>query len=107
MKERWRKVKRCWIYEIDGAGHVFHMDVNNKLKRLGFAIHGCIDCIAIANYYLDFISRSKFCPKVVRMDRGNENIYCEDLQVFLIGDPESFYMPSLQEITESKHFRQD
>ena len=25
------------------------------------------------------------------MDRGNENIYCEDLQVFLTGDLESFF----------------
>ena len=24
------------------------------------------------------------------MDRRNENIYCEDLQAFLTGDPESF-----------------
>ena len=24
------------------------------------------------------------------MDLGNENIHCEDLQVFLTGDPESF-----------------
>ena len=48
------------------------------------------DPIAIVSYYLDFISRSKFCPTIPRIDRGNENIYCEDLQIFLRGDPESF-----------------
>ena len=48
------------------------------------------DPIAIVSYYLDFISRSKFCPTVLRIDRGNENIYCEDLQIFLRGDPERF-----------------
>ena len=48
------------------------------------------DLIIIANFYLDFISRSKFCPKVLRIVRGNENIYCEDLQAFFSGDPESF-----------------
>ena len=107
MKERWRKVIRHRIYETDGPGDVFHVDGNDKLKRWGFAIHGCIDGfsrkilrlrvattnmdpIVISNYYLDFMSRSKFCPNVLRMDRGNENICCEDLQVFLTGDPESF-----------------
>ena len=108
MKERWSKVTKRRIYEIDGPGDVFYMDGNDKLKWWGFAIHGCMDGfsrkilwlrvattnsdpIAMANYYSDFISRSKFCPKVLRMDRGNENIYCEDLQVFLTGDLESFF----------------
>lgn len=29
-------------------------------------------------------------PKLLRMDKGRENIYCEDLQTFLTGDPFSF-----------------
>ena len=90
VKERWRKVKRCRISETDGPGDVFHMDGNDKLKWWGLTIHACIDGfsrkiwlrvattnsdpIVIANYYLDFITRSKFCPKVLRMHRGNENI---------------------------------
>ena len=102
VTERWRKVIRRRIYETDGPGDVFHMDGNDKQ----FAIHGCIngfsrkiclrvattnsDPTVIANYFLDFISRSKFCPKVLRMDSGNENMYYEDLQVFLTGGPESF-----------------
>ena len=36
VKERWRKVKSCRIYETDGPGDVFHMDGNDKLKRRGF-----------------------------------------------------------------------
>ena len=76
-------------------------------KGWGFSFHGGIDGfsrkilwlrvdtknrdpIIIANYYLDFISRSKFCPKILRMDRGNQNIYCEDLHFFLTAKPESF-----------------
>ena len=94
VRERWRKVIRRQIYETAGPGDVFHMDGNDKLKRRGFAIHGCIDGFSrkilwlrvvttnsepnvIANYYLDFISRSKFCPNVLGMDCGNENIYCD------------------------------
>ena len=30
------------------------------------------------------------CPRTLRMDRGNENSYCEDLQVFFTENPESF-----------------
>ena len=107
VRERWKKVIRRRIYETDGPGDVFYTDGNDKLKQWDFAILGCIDGfsrkilwlrvtttnndpIVIANYYLDFISRSKFCSKVLRMDRGNENIYYEDLQLFLSGDPESF-----------------
>ena len=88
-----------WIYETDGPGGVFHMDGNDKSKRWGLSIHGCVECfsrkisysrvatnnndpIIIANYYLAYISRRKFCCRVLRMDRGNQNIYCENLQVF-------------------------
>ena len=94
VKERWRKVIRYRVYETDGPG--------DKLRRWGFAIHGCVDSLSrnilwlrvattnsyptdIANYYLDFIYRTKFCPKVLRMDRDNKNIYCEYLQLFLTG----------------------
>ena len=29
------------------------------------------------------------CPETLRIDRGNENIYCEDLQDFFTENPES------------------
>ena len=31
------------IYESKGPMDILHIDGNDKLKRLGFAIHGCID----------------------------------------------------------------
>lgn len=48
------------------------------------------DPLIIGNYYLQCISHYKFCPRLLRMDRGRENIYCEDLQVFFAGSTESF-----------------
>ena len=37
-----KKIKRR-TYEANGSFDVLHIDENNKLKRFGFAIHGCID----------------------------------------------------------------
>ena len=46
------------------------------------------DPIIVANHYLKCIETHKFCPRILRMDKGNENIYCEDLQVFFTGKKE-------------------
>ena len=58
VKERWRKVKMCWIYETDGPGDVFHMDGNDKLKRWGFA--SSLDQLSQKN--ISYIAaQNKFC----------------------------------------------
>ena len=111
-RKRWRKVKKRRIYKIDGPGDVFHMDGNDKLKRWGFDIHGCIDGfsrkslwlrvatkdshpIDIANYYLEFISRRKFCPNVLRMDRLNEVIFVRIYKFFSQETQKVSHMPNL------------
>ena len=111
-KERWRKVKKRQIYKTDGPGDVIHMDGNDKLKRWGFAIHGCIDGfsrkslwlrvatknsdpIDIANYYLEFISRRKFCTNVLRMDRVNAEIFVRIYKFFSQETQKVSYMPNL------------
>lgn len=48
------------------------------------------DPLVIANFYLDFVNNKKITPKVVRFDRGTENIYIQDLQVFFTNDINSF-----------------
>ena len=85
------------IYKTDGPGEVYHIDGNDKLKRWGFAIHGCVDgfnlkimWFVVATSNNDPLHKHGFCPKLLRMDRGNENIYCEDLQVFLTGNDDSY-----------------
>lgn len=105
--EGWVKVNKRRIYETDGPADIYHLDGNNKLKRWGCAIHGYVDgfsrkvlqlnvCVSnsdpiiVANHYLKRIEHQNFCPRILCMDRENENIYCEDLQVFFTGKKESF-----------------
>ena len=75
------------------------MDGNDKLKRWGLCIHGCVDGfsrkilwlvasstnndpLVIGNCFLQSIKKTKIVPVVLRMDKGRENIFCEDLQLF-------------------------
>ena len=48
----------------------------------------------IANYFLTCIKRYKLVPQTLRMDRGTEIIYCQDLQVYFPKNVESFVYAS-------------
>ena len=104
VQDRWRKLITRRIYDTNGPADVYHIDGNDKFKRWGLAIHDCIDGFSrkilwvhvsssnndpliIANFYLSFISKYKMCPRTLRMDHRNENIYCEDLQGFFTENP--------------------
>ena len=43
VKMRKNKVIRRRICHTIGPGYSYHIDGNDKLKRWGFPIHGCID----------------------------------------------------------------
>ena len=43
VDHRKRRLVKRRIYLTEGPGDVFHIDGNDKLKRWGFAIHGCVD----------------------------------------------------------------
>lgn len=107
VEERRNRVIKRRRYESNGPWGVFHMDGNDKLKRFGFAIHGCIDGfsrklmwlsvsttnndpLVIANYYLICIKKYKQVPQLLRMDGGTENIYCRDMQFFFTNSEDSF-----------------
>ena len=111
VEMRKRGVIKRRIYETYGPGDIFHLDGNDKLKRWGFAIHGCVDefsrkllwlvvCttnndpLVVGNFFLNCVKRYQFVPRLLRMDAGNENIYCEDLQVFFSGRNDSFLYAS-------------
>ena len=96
---RSKNVIRRRIYRASGPFHILHIDGHDKLKRFGFAIHGGIDGfsrrivwlkvsttnndpLVVANYFLQFLERYKRAPNILRFDRGTENIYCQDMQVF-------------------------
>lgn len=87
------------IYGNKGPNFVWHVDGNDKLKRFGIAIHGCIDGysrhliwlkagrtnndpLVIANYYLAAVEDVGGCPAKIRADKGTENTVIEQLQIF-------------------------
>ena len=102
----------CWVihrrvYESLGPGHIYHLDGNDKLKRWSLSIHGCVDGfsrkilwlvasstnndpIVIGNCFLQCIKKTKIVHVVLRMEKGRENIFCEDLQLFFTGTDDSY-----------------
>ena len=104
---RKKKIIERRTYETNGPFDVFHINRNDKLKRFGFAIHGCIDGFSrkliwlfvsttnndpfvVANFYLKAITNLGRAPNTLRMDLGTENVYCEELQVFFTKNSNSF-----------------
>ena len=110
---RRRKVIHRRVYKFLGPGSVqipwskTYLDGNDKLKRWGLCIHGCVDgfnCkilwlavsstnnghLVIGNCFLKCIKKTKIVPVLLRMDNGRENIFCEDLQLFFTGKDDSY-----------------
>ena len=87
-------------YTSVGPNYMWHIDGYDKLKPLGFAIHGAIDGYSrkilwlhigssnnnprvIASYYLDCVSRlNNVIPMIVRSDRGSENVVIAEIQQY-------------------------
>ena len=107
VAERGRTVIKRRIYETKGPHEVYHIDGNDKLKMWGFYIHGAVDGfsrkilwlkiattnkdpLVIANFYLNCVKSYMIAPRLLRMDKGTENIYLEDLQVLFTDNVESF-----------------
>ena len=86
-------------YLSRGPNYTWHVDGYDKLKPYGFAIHGAIDGYSrkilwlqvaasnkdpktIASYYVNCIQQLKLVPRLVRADRGSENILIGGIQRF-------------------------
>ena len=87
------------IYISKGLSYMWHIDGYDKLKRFGFAIHGCMDGYIckiiwlkalpinndprnIADIYIKCISKSTIVPQILRADRGSQNLLIGGLQRF-------------------------
>ena len=46
--------------------------------------------LGIANFYLNCMKSYMIAPRLLRMDKGTENIYLEDLQVLFTDNAEGF-----------------
>lgn len=88
------------LYRVPGPNHLWHVDGYDRLKRFGFAIHGCVDCYSrkviwlecsttdnkpevIGYYYLQAVKEFKLIPSVIRSDNGTENTLIDLLQIGL------------------------
>ena len=97
-RRRRRRLSRR-IYRCRGPNWTWHVDGYDKLKPYGFAIHGCIDGYSrkmlwlnvgpgnndpkvIGAYFLNTISSLSNVPRLVRADRGSENIILGGMQRF-------------------------
>ena len=99
IEKKKRKVVNRRVCESSGPMNTLHINSNDKLKKFGFSIHGCIDGFSRESMWL-IVSTSNNDPLVIanlflsiqkhRKDCGRENIYCEDMQVFFIASEESF-----------------
>lgn len=94
-----RKLHRRQYFN-KGPNYLWHVDGYDKLKPYGFCISGCIDGFSrkilwlktahtnndpkvISGYYIETVKSITAVPRTVRTDMGTENIYIEDMQIYL------------------------
>lgn len=87
-------------YICPGPNYLIHIDGYDKLKQFGFAVHAAIDGFSrkilwlyvgktnnnpqiIAKFFIDFVKRIEGMPRIIRGDRGTENVLVRDIQVAL------------------------
>ena len=87
-------------YFAKGPNYIWHFDSYDKLKPFGICINCCIDGFSrkiiwmnafttssdpkiIGGYYMEAVQKFGGCPRIVRGDRGTENVKVRDFQHFL------------------------
>ena len=87
-------------YFSKGPNYIWHLDSYDKLKPFGICINGGIDGFSqkiiwmnafttssdpkiVGGYYMEAVERAGGCPRIVRGDRGTENVKVRDFQRFL------------------------
>lgn len=93
------RLKRRQYYE-KGPNFIWHVDGYDKLKPYGICIHGAIDGFSrrimwleagpsnkdpkiTSKYFIHCVRQIGGVPKIIRSDRGTENIYIAAIQRFL------------------------
>lgn len=99
VEHRSRQTFRRRSYYAKGPNYLWHLDGYDKLKPFGFPIHGCIDGFSrrilwlnvthsnnnprvISSFYVSCIKEIKGVPRILRGDRGTENVNVAGLQRF-------------------------
>ena len=97
-----RRIHRLQRRRYNGIGpnHIWHVDSYDKLKGYGICINGCIDGYSrkliwlvasknsndprvIAGNYIASIEKERGCPRILRADRGTENVTMGHMQQWL------------------------
>lgn len=103
VEERLRKKLRRRQYISKGPNFTWHIDGYDKLKPYGFPIHACIDGFSrkiiwlkvgttnndpsiVGSYFLNSIEKLHKVPRLVRSDRGSENVKICGFQRFFRRD---------------------
>ncbi|XP_046585128.1 uncharacterized protein LOC124292120 [Haliotis rubra] len=85
------------LYSNKGPNYLVHIDGYDKITPFGFAIHGAIcgfsrrilwlkvgrsnkDPYVVGHYFLHYVDSIGGVPRCIRMDRGTENVFIEDIQ---------------------------
>ena len=99
VEHRSTRTFRRRLYSARGPNYLWHLDGYDKLKPFGFPIHGRIDGFSrrilwlrvahsnndprvISSFYLSCIKEVKGVPRILRGDRGTENVNVAGLQRF-------------------------
>ena len=112
INERRAYCLRRRTYQNRGPNSAWHCDGCDKLKPLGFPIHGCIDGWSkkilslnvtrsnnqsdnIAAYYLEVVNKFKGCPVEFITDPGTENGIAASIPSYFMDNPHKHrYVPS-------------
>ena len=99
VEHRSRHGLRRRVYRSKGPNYLWHIDGYDKLKPFGFCVHGAIDGFSrrilwleeassnddpkiVAQYYLDCVRQLGATARIIRGDRGTENVNVAAVQRF-------------------------
>lgn len=99
VEHRSRHRLRRRVYRSKGPNYLWHIDGYDKLKPFGFCVHGAIDGFSrrilwlevsssnsdprvVAQYYLDCVKQLGGTARIIRGDRGTENVNLAAIQRF-------------------------
>ena len=98
LRSKHKLIRRT--YRSVGPNHLWHIDGYDKLKPYGLSIHGAIDGYSrkilwleatesnkdpkiVGHHYVNCLKTLKLVPKMIRADRGSENVVICGMQRFL------------------------
>ncbi|XP_068750938.1 uncharacterized protein [Montipora capricornis] len=99
VEQRSRHRLRRRVYRCKGPNYLWHIDGYDKLKPFGFCIHGAIDGFSrriiwlevassnndpqvVAHHFLDYAKQLGGTARIIRGDRGTENVNIAAIQRF-------------------------